>query len=131
MVSYPIARGFEGVAAYENPSDRNEECGMRSKLNPGSSLTRLKSERPMESRRPESVLAIFRKISSFLGRPSSIGDLSFRVFRERACSFRVLVPEYARLDGMILFTSGRSCGQSLFALGWGLGGSLGRIVPGV
>ena len=50
-------------------------------------LTRLKSERPIESRRPES-LAMFRNISSFLGRLSSIGDLSVRVpFRERAFSF--------------------------------------------
>lgn len=73
------------------------------------SLTRRKSERPMESRRPESALAIFRNTSSFLGRLSSIGVLSsdpsrgFR-FRERAFSLKDLVPEYARLDGMAIFT---------------------------
>lgn len=37
-------------------------------------LTRLKSDRPSESRRPESVLAMFKKISSFFGRPSSMFD---------------------------------------------------------
>lgn len=84
-----------------------ERSGMRSGPAAEMSLTRLKSERPMESRRPESALAMFRNTSSFLGRLSSMGDLSSvpsrDKFRERAFSLRDL--EYAKLDGMV-FTSG-------------------------
>ena len=75
-------------------------------------LTRLKSDRPSESRRTESVLAIFKKISSFFGRPSSKynGLESDSVKRGAAFKLRprplgrVRVSEYATLDGMVLFT---------------------------
>ena len=69
------------VSHWEVARRGHEDCTRATRNAIGSrpvsfSLTRLKSERPVESRRPESALAIFKNTSSFFGRPSSPEDLS-------------------------------------------------------